>query len=154
LRKISLCILALLVIAPIVAFVLWSAFSEIADFFNPCLTWGAGSSGSVFLYPAGGGPCATSAGEVSQTIPEAVTWLILIQGVILFSAILGAFGVIKAHPRVVSVAAVILFIESVPLMLDGLFLFTILAGCFFLWASIGNRVQERSLSSLSINSFK
>jgi hypothetical protein len=147
LKKSSICILALLVIAPIVTFALWSALIEVADFFNPCLTWGVGSSGSVTLNPGLARLCSNSAGEVSQTIADAVTGLILIQGGILSAAILGAFGVIRAHPRLASLAAVILFIESVPLMLDGLFVFTILGGCFFLWASRGNRINAGSLGT-------
>jgi hypothetical protein len=150
-RKVSLCVLALLVVAPIVAFVLWSALSEITNFFNPCLTWGAGSSGTVTLNPAAGGPCATSAGAVSQTISEAVTWLVLIQGGIFSASIMGAFGVIRAHPRLLFVAAIILLVESVPLVFDGLFVFTVLGACFFLWVSRGSRVNAGALNSSTMN---
>jgi len=136
-------ILAIVVIAPIVAFAVWSMLYEVSDFFNPCITWGTGSA-NVTLNPAAGGPCATSAGAVSQTIPQAVTMLVLVQGGILFAAFLGAFGMIRNHSKITLVAAIVLLAESIPLVFDGWFIFTILPAGFFLWVNRTKQVEAQS----------
>ena len=140
------------VIVPIAIFAVWTAYAQIIDFFNPCITWGVGNSGSVALNPAARGPCSMSSGGNSETILGAAITLVLIQGVILSGAFLGALGIIRSQPNLAIVGAMILFAESVPLMFDGLFVFTVLAGCFFLWASRGRRIQSRNASSPTIDS--
>src|ERR1022692_797574 len=108
-------VLAVVIIAPIVVFAAWTALLEVGDLFNPCLTWGIGNVGVGTLNPVATGPCTISAGGTSETISQAVTMLVLIQGSILTASILGVFGIIRALPRVVSFAGIILFVESVPL---------------------------------------
>jgi hypothetical protein len=71
-------VLAVIVIAPIVFFAVWTALLEVGDYFNPCLTWGIGNVGVGTLYPSASGPCATSAEGSSETISQAVTMLVLI----------------------------------------------------------------------------
>ena len=143
-------ILAIVVIVPIVIFTLWTGISQILYMLDPCVTWGAGSTGVVTLNPAAGGPCSTSAGATSETIPEAIFFLILVQGGILSAAVLGALGIIKVHSRLVVAASIVLLAESALLATDGLFIFTALAAGFFLWARSNQRQSGDDVARLHL----
>lgn len=143
-------VLAVVVIVPVAIFAVWTALSEVTQMLNPCISWGMGNFASGAVIPASGGPCATGVGGTSETISQAAMLLTLIQGGILFGAILGAFGILRAHSKLASLGAIILLVESVPLLFDGLFIFTILAAGFFLWAS---RLKEVHVRPSDSNSF-
>ncbi|MGI0091606.1 MAG: hypothetical protein ACREBS_07850 [Nitrososphaerales archaeon] len=113
-----------------------------------------GNGGSMTMNPAAGEPCTMGAGGTSETISQAAIMLALIQVGILYGAILGASGIIRAHSKLTSFAAIILLAESVPPVFDGLFVFTIVAAGFFLRASRASEVQVRSTDSTSINPAK
>jgi DNA-binding HxlR family transcriptional regulator len=127
-RLISL--LPLLLIAPIGLISVVSLILQVQLFFNPCITWGMASGGSISV--SSGSPCSMLSGGMSETIPQAVLQLALIQGGILFALGLGVVGFFRAHPRLVIVGSLILILESIPFVVDGLFVFTLLAAAALL----------------------
>jgi len=79
-------ILALAAILPIGILAVTSIVGDVVDLVNPCFTWGAVNGGSITV--STGGPCS-SAGATSETIPEMVARLAIIQGGSLLGAGLG-----------------------------------------------------------------
>ncbi|HEV2226151.1 MAG TPA: hypothetical protein VGR56_05025, partial [Nitrososphaerales archaeon] len=79
-------ILALAAILPIGVLVVTSFEGDVVNLTNPCFTWGAASGSSITVSP--GGPCS-SAGATSQTIPQMLAMLAIIQGGILIGAAIG-----------------------------------------------------------------
>ncbi len=123
-------LLAVGVILPIMIFVIASLRGTILELANPCFTWGNTYGGSATISPTG--PC-TSAGASSETIPQVLLGLTLIQAGIIVGALLGILGVYSARPTFLMIGSAILFVESVPLIFGGEFLFTLLPAGFFLW---------------------
>ena len=133
-------ILPLLLITPIGLIAVISLVLQVPDFFNTCLKWGMAIGGTISVSPSG--PCSM-AGGVSETIPQAVLRLALIQGGILVAIGLGTVGFLRSHPRLIIVGSVILLVESIPFVFDGLFVFTLLAAASLLWSM---RTQTRPKS--------
>lgn len=72
-------------------------------------------------------------GGTSETIPGAITRLLLVQGTAMFVAVLGLKGSYRSNRRLVLMACVILFLLSVPLIVGSAGLITIVcAVCFLL----------------------
>jgi len=61
--------------------------------------------------------------------------LSLIQGGILIAAIIGIWGAIRNQPILPIVSAVILFLESIPLVLGGLAILTLFTSGMFAWSA-------------------
>ena len=123
-------ILALLAILSIGVLVVTSIASDVVDLVNPCFTWGAVSGGSITV--STGGPCS-SAGATSETIPQTLERLVIIQGGILLGAGLGLLGVFGSRPILLVISSSILFLESIPLVFGGSFVLTLLPAVFFGW---------------------
>ena len=124
----------LLLAVPIAVIAVISLIIQVPDFFNPCLKWGMSSGGSISVSSAG--PCLTAGGS-SETIRQAILRLALIQGGILTAIGLGLIGVLRSRSAPLIVGSVILFLESIPLVFDGLFVFTLLAAGSLLWSRRG-----------------
>ena len=123
-------ILALAAILPITMLAVTSIAGDVVDLVNPCFTWGAVSGGSITV--STGGPCS-SAGATSETIPQTLERLVIIQGGILLGAGLGLLGVFGSRPILLVISSAILFLESIPLVLGGAFVLTLLPAVFFIW---------------------
>ena len=123
-------ILALAAILPIGILAVTSIVGDVVDLVNPCFTWGAVNGGSITV--STGGPCS-SAGATSETIPEMVARLAIIQGGILLGAGLGVLGISGSHPILLVMSSSILFLESIPLVFGGAFVLTLLPAIFFMW---------------------
>jgi hypothetical protein len=123
-------LLALAVILPIAILAAVSFARDAVDLANPCYTWGAASGDSVVLPTRG--PC-TSSGGTSETIPQTLFGLTIIQGGILLGSVLGVLGVLRIRPTLLVVSSAILFVESIPLVLGGAFVLTMPPAAFFLW---------------------
>jgi hypothetical protein len=106
---------------------------EVSMFSNPCITWGVGNSGALVLHT--GGPCSSFREAVSETVPSAILRLALIQGGILTAIGLGVVGFLRSHSVLLVVGSMVLIFESVPLVFDGLSVFTLLAAVSFLWSA-------------------
>lgn len=132
-----LLVLAIAVTLPIVVFAVVSLASQLPDFFNPCMKWGISSESTLIVSQAG--PCTIASGT-SETIPQAMLRLTLIQGGILFAFCLGILGVVRSRPTFLMAASAILFLESVPFVFDGLFVLTLPPAAVFLWASKGRNI--------------
>jgi hypothetical protein len=130
--KFFLILLVLVATLPIAVFAVVSLVSQLPDFFNPCLKWGMASGGSISVSSAG--PCST-AGGISETIPQAVLRLALIQGGILIAIGLGMVGFLRSRSPLLIAGSVILFAESVPFVFDGLFVLTLPPAVFLMWVA-------------------
>ena len=126
--------LPLLLVAPIGLIAVISLIFQVNDFLNPCFMWGMRS-----LTISSNSPCSM-VGGTSETMLRAILQLALVQGGILFAVGLGVVGFLRSHPRLVVVGSVILLFESIPLVFDGLFVFTLLAAVSLLWSM---RIQTR-----------
>jgi DNA-binding transcriptional ArsR family regulator len=123
--------LPLLLVAPIGLIAAVSLIFQVQDFFNPCVVWGMASGGSITV--SSNSLCSITGGT-SETMLQAVLQLALVQGGMLFAIGLGVVGFLRAHPRLVIVSSVILIFESIPLIFDGFFVFTLLAAASLLWS--------------------
>ena len=123
-------ILALVAILPVGILVATSVAGDVVNLVNPCFTWGAVSGGSITV--STGGPCS-SAGATSETIPQMLERLAIIQGGILLGAGLGLLGVFGSRPILLVISSSILFLESIPLVFGGSFVLTLLPAVFFGW---------------------
>lgn len=120
--------LPLLLVAPIGLIAVISLIFQANDFLNPCFMWGMRS-----LTISSNSPCSM-VGGTPETMLKAVLQLALVQGGILLAIGLGVVGFLRAHSRLVIVGSVILIFESIPLVFDGLFVFTLLAASSLLWS--------------------
>ena len=123
-------ILALAAILPIGILAVTSIAGDVVNLVNPCFAWGAVNGGSITV--SSGGPCS-SAGGTSETIPQMLARLAIIQGGILLAAGLGVLGVFGSRPILLVVSSAILFLESIPLVFGGAFVLTLLPAVFFGW---------------------
>src|SRR5437016_4800987 len=102
-------ILALAAILPITMLAVTSIAGDVVNLVNPCFAWGAVSGASITV--SSGGPCS-SAGGTSETIPQMLARLAIIQGGILLGAGLGVIGVFGSRPILLVISSSILFLES------------------------------------------
>lgn len=123
-------ILALAAILPIGILAVTSFAGDVVNLINPCFTWGSVNGGSITV--SSGGPCS-SAGATSETIPQMLARLAIIQGGILLGAALGVLGVFRSRPILLIISPSILFLESIPLVFGGAFVLTLLPAVFFGW---------------------
>ena len=123
-------IVALVAILPIGILAVTSIAGDFADLVNSCFTWGTVSGGSITV--STGGPCS-SAGATSETIPQMLERLAIIQGGILLAAGLGVLGVYGSRPTLLVISSATLFLESIPLVFGGAFVLTLLPAVFFGW---------------------
>ncbi|HEV2120527.1 MAG TPA: hypothetical protein VGS11_10570 [Candidatus Bathyarchaeia archaeon] len=130
LHRTQFVILALVTTMPIMILAITSLMGNVAHLVNPCFTWGAGS-GSSFTVSTGR-PCSSSI-ATSQTIPEMLTWLAIIQGGILLGSALGVLGVLRSRPNFLVLSSSIFVLESIPLIFGGAFVLTLLPAVFFMW---------------------
>ena len=86
--------LALTAVVGLVAMI--SLANEVGDFFNPYLSWGAGYGGTSAVVP--GGPCSTGAGATSETMPQAVLRLLMVQGGMQIATGLAVIGLVGLAP--------------------------------------------------------
>jgi len=128
-----------LVSLPIGALAVLTMANQVFEFFNPCTVWGA-SGGSVTVSSVGS--CSGAMQMTSETPLAVLVRLGLIQGGILFALAVGTLGTSKHMPRLMVASAVILFVESVPLIFDGLFIWGFLPAGFFLWAARSKHPSE------------
>jgi len=98
---------------------------------DPCAVWGT-AGGSVTI--AKGAGCSSIV-STSQTIPQFLLMMAIVRGGILAGAFVGLLGILRSRPAFLIAGFVLLTLESVPLLFDWLFLFTLLpAGIFLLSA--------------------
>lgn len=102
---------------------------EVPSFFDPCLSWGQKSSGSVELPSEGS--CAQGVSGRSDTKGEAVMRLLLIDGGILLGCALGILGLLKANLGLTLSGSAILIVESVPLALGFSWVLTAISAFLF-----------------------
>lgn len=110
-------------------FALLSLGLEITHFFDPCFRW-AGEGGAPDR-----GQCPTNIQSTSETKLNALMRLSLIQGGILIAATIGLWGAIRNQPILPIVSAVILFLESIPLVFGGLAILTLFTSGMFAWSA-------------------
>lgn len=123
-------VLWILACLPILVVAVLTSVNLLSNLTSPCVFWGAtGTPVSV----AQGGTCP-SVQSFSETAQQAVFGLILIQGGILAGVALGIVGTLKSRPSFLLVASVILFAESIPLVFDGLFIFSVIPAALFVWS--------------------
>ena len=97
---------------PLVYVSTWSAFSELANFSDPCFLWGHQSG---VLSP---NEVCPSISATSETKTRVVMRLLLVQGTAVVAACLGLVGALWARPKVTLLGAVLLFLLSIPLMVS------------------------------------
>jgi hypothetical protein len=129
-KQFVLLALALIVIMPIAILAVSSLANDMLNLVRPCFTWGLANGGSVMV--STGGPC-TSAGGTSETVPQMLLRLTIIQGGILLGSVLGVLGVLRSRPILLVACSAILFLESLPLVLGGAFVLALPPAAFFMW---------------------
>jgi hypothetical protein len=144
--KLLLTLLALIVTLPVAIFAVASLVSQLPDFFNPCLTWGMPNPGTISVSSAG--PCST-AGGISETIPQAVLRLALVQGGILIAIGLGMVGFLRSRSKLLTAGSVILCAESVLFVVDGLFVLTLPPAIFLMWVARRQLPRQRGLEKVN-----
>src|SRR5206468_12642821 len=117
-----------------------SIAADVLDLLNPCFAWGAASGASVTV--SSGGPCM-AAGATSETIPQMLIRNALVQGGILLGGALGVLGVLRGRLTLLVIGSVVLFLESVPLVLGGAFVFTLMPATFLAWRAVVERRSGR-----------
>lgn len=130
LNRRSILALTILAFLPIIAVTFSFMLQDLSSFSDPCVHWGVGG-GTVSVTPVG--PCPGGITSVSETIPEAITRMSLIQGGILFALILATVGIVASRRKLLVVSATILALESIPFVFDGLFLLTLPLAWFLFW---------------------
>jgi len=134
-------IVMLVALLPIGMLLASSLAADVRDMQNPCFTWGAVNGGSVVV--SQGGPC-TSAGGTSETIPQMLIRNALVPGGILLGGALGVAGVVRGRLILLEVGSAALFLESIPLVLGGAFVLTLVPAAFLTWRAL---IEGRSTCS-------
>lgn len=134
-------IIALAAILPIGILSVYSSTTDALDLLSPRFAWGAASGGSVTV--SSGGPCAT-AGATSETIPQMLIRNALVQGGTLLGGALGVLGVLRGRRTLLVAGYGALFLESVPLVLGGAFVLTLVPATFLTWRAAVERRSGRS----------
>ncbi len=127
-QKRSFLLIATVVILPISILAVVSVMGDAGNLANPCFSWGI-SGGSTTASSAG--PCISS-GASSQTIAQMLWGLTTIQGGILFGSILGLLGILRTNKTLLAASSAILLLESIPLVLGGSFILTLIPAVLFM----------------------
>jgi hypothetical protein len=124
--------LAVIGALPLVWFVAFTLSQEVPRLLvdDPCFVWGQ-SQRSTLSAPVGQPPCEHFVG-ISETKPAAVARLTAVQGSILVATVLALIGSFRGRPLLCGVGFLMIVLISVPLLLSGLGMITLLCGSFFL----------------------
>lgn len=120
--------LAILTILPIGAVAIETAMTNVLALVNPCSIFGAASGEATASL---GGGCS-SVVSTSETGLQVMLTTVVVQGGIVVGALLGVLGILRARPKFLVAGFILLSLESVPLLFDGLFVLTLLPAVFFL----------------------
>ena len=126
---------------PLILLSMLSLGYEIPHFFNPCFSF-AETEGyqRTFIGPS----CAGRAGGTSETMLGTIVRLTLVQGTAMFMAALALKGAYRRKPQLILLAAVLMFLLSVPLAMGMSGLITLIcATCFFASFFFGKFVQRQ-----------
>jgi hypothetical protein len=126
-------------LSPIVFVAVTSLVDNMSFFSAPCGHWGFSNGGTVTV--TAGGPCS-SAWSTSETIPQVVTRLILVQEGILAASALAVVGILRSNQFLLIVSSFVLILESTVFVVDGLILLTLPPGAFLLWLSVKESWRE------------
>jgi hypothetical protein len=109
------------------------------QFFDPCFQWGnGGNSFSGTIRP--GDPCRAQSGT-SETKTQAVVRMLIVPGGILAGLALGILGVARGRAGPAVAGAVVVFLESAPLMFSFGPFAVLTSGAFLLLARPGGRMR-------------
>jgi hypothetical protein len=134
-------IVALAAFLPIGALSVNSFVTDLLHLLSPCFTWGAANGVSVTVSSAG--PC-TSAEATSETVLQMLIRNALVEGIILVGGALGVLGVLRGRMALLVAGSGALFLESVPLVLGGAFVLTLMPATFLTWRAMVERRSDRS----------
>jgi hypothetical protein len=117
---------------PLILLSILSLGYEIPHFFSPCFFFG--ETGGLRRIPLDiHSSCGGRAGGTSETMLGTIVRLILIQGTAIFMAALALKGAYRRKPQLILLAALLMFLLSIPLSLGMSGLRTLIcAACFFL----------------------
>ena len=125
---------------PLILLSMLSLGSEIPHFFNPCFTFGA-TSGERQPFVAS---CRGRSAGTSETRLRTIIRLTLVQGTAMFMAALALKGAYRRKPQLILLAAVLMFLLSVPLAMGMSGLITLIcATCFFVSFFFSKFVQRQ-----------
>jgi hypothetical protein len=115
---------------------------EVPHFFNACFTFGE-TGGLHRISPS----CGGRAGGTSATILGTIVQLTLVQGAAMLMAALALIGAYRRKPQLILLAAVLMFLLSIPLSRGMSGLITLIcAACFsvsFLFIKLGDRQRPQ-----------
>src|SRR5215470_7806066 len=117
---------------PLILLSMLSLGYEIPHFFSPCFFFGE-TGGLHRIPPDIHRRCGGKTGGTSETMLGTIVRLTLIQGTATFMAALALKGTYRRKPHLILLAAVLMFLLSIPLALGMSGLITLIcAACFFL----------------------
>ena len=117
---------------PLILLSMLSLGYEIPHFFTPCFTFGE-TGGLHRIPPDIQRSCAGRTGGTSETMLGTIVRLSLIQGTAMFMAALALRGAYRRKTQLILIAAVLMFLLSIPLALGMSGSITLIcATCFFL----------------------
>ena len=116
---------------PLICFVALSLYKELPRLVvdDPCFVWGQTNTTQLSV---GRPPCEYFMSGTSETKAGAVVRLTIIQGTILGATVLALVGSFKRRPVLCAVGFLMIAVVSVPLMLGGLGIATLVCASFFL----------------------
>ena len=124
--------LAVFVSLPLGLVAIGAVASTAGQFSDPCFQWGHGGnsfSGTI----RGDDPCRSRSGT-SETKAQAVARILIVPGGILIGLALGIFGAARGRVGLAVGGAVVVFLESIPLMFSFGPLAVLTSGAFLLLA--------------------
>jgi hypothetical protein len=123
--------LAVIGALPLVWFVAFSLYKELPRLVvdDPCFVWGQRNTAQLSV---GRPPCEHLAEGTSETKVGAIIRLTAVQGSILVATVLALIGSFRGRPLLCGVGFIMIVLISVPLMLSGLGMITLLCASFFL----------------------
>src|SRR5437016_24133 len=124
---------------PLILLSMLSLGSEIPHFFNPCFSFGATTGRQPYV-----ASCRGRSGGTSETRVGTIIRLTLVQGTAMFMAALALKGAYRRKPQLIVLAAVLMFLLSVPLAMGMSGLITVIcATCFFVSFFFSKFVQRQ-----------
>jgi len=130
--RVGAMVVAVMVSLPLGLVAIGAVASTARQFFDPCFQWGnGGNSFSGTIRP--GDPCRAQSGT-SESKTQAVARMLIVPGGILIGLALGIFGAARGWAGLAVGGAVVVFLESVPLMFSFGPLAVLTSGAFLLLA--------------------